>query len=340
MFISKYTPTILDQYNMTSNNTIGYGLMGMTWRDEQVEDEIAFTAMREAIKMGAVHWSTAEFYGPKENPNAGIHLLKRYFDRYPEDAEKVAIYVKGCFDVKTYNTDASAEGVRKSLKNVQAILGSSKSVDYFGPARRDIKVSIEETMETFKALIEEGQIKGVFLSEVGEETIRKAHAVQALSAVEVEFSMFTQEILENGVGKATKDLDIPILAYSPLGRGFLAGAVKSINDIPKGDRRLLFDRFQGDNLEKNVALAEKIKQFAQRIGATPAQVAIAWMYSNSNQTGKMIPIPGATKVERVHENSSLISLTTEQLKELNELVPAAHVSGGRANKAAEALLWG
>ncbi|PWN32662.1 Aldo/keto reductase [Meira miltonrushii] len=325
---------------MTSNNTIGYGLMGMTWRDDQVDDETAFTAMREAIKMGAVHWSTAEFYGPKENPNAGIHLLRRYFDRYPEDAKKVSIYVKGCFNIKTFSTDSSADGVRKSLHNCQTILGSSKAVDYFGPARRDKNVSIEETMEAFKALIKEGQIKGVFLSEVGEETIRKAHAVQPLSAVEVEFSMFTQDILENGVGKATKDLDISILAYSPLGRGFLAGAVKSINDIPKGDRRLVFDRFQGENLEKNVALAEKIRNFAQRIGATPAQVAIAWMFSNPDKTGKMIPIPGATKIERVHENSSLISLSTEQIKELNELVPAAHVSGGRANKAAEALLWG
>ncbi|MCO5585470.1 hypothetical protein L7F22_039403 [Adiantum nelumboides] len=314
--------------------------MGMTWRDEPVNDEQAFTAMREAVKMGSVHWSTAEFYGPKEDPNAGIRLLKRYFEHFPEDAKKVSIYVKGCFDFKTFTTDGSDEGVRKSFNNVKSILGNTKSVDYFGPGRRDKKTPIEETMKTFKALIEEGEIKGVFLSEVGEETIRKAHAVQPLSAVEVEYSMFTQDILENGVGKATKDLNISILAYSPLGRGFLAGAVKSLNDIPKGDRRLAFDRFQGDNLDKNVKLAQNITSFAQKIGATPAQVALAWMFFNSDKTGKIIPIPGATKAERVHENSSLISLTNEQVQELNKLVPISHVSGGRANKAAEALLWG
>lgn len=314
--------------------------MGMTWRDEPVEEKVAFAAMREAVKMGALHWSTAEFYGPKGNPTANISLLKRYFEQYPEDAEKVQIYVKGCFDFTTFSATGGDKEIRKSLKNVQSILGKTKSVDYFGPARRDKKVPIEETMKTFKALIEEGQIKGVFLSEVGEETIRKAQSVQPISAVEVEYSIWTQDILENGVGKATKEHNIPILAYSPLGRGFLTGTIKSIDDIPKGDRRLTFDRFSKENFDKNVALGERIANFAKQIGATPAQVAIAWTYSNQDKTGKMIPIPGATKEERVRENSKLISLSKEQIEELNKLMPASHVAGGRANKLAEPMLWG
>jgi pyridoxine 4-dehydrogenase len=126
----------------------------------------------------------------------------------------------------------------------KTVLNGVKKVDIFGPARSDSKTSIEETMNELKALVTEGKIGGVGLSEVGPETIRKAHAIMPLSMVEEEFSLWSDEVLSNGVGATCKELGIPIVAYSPLGRGFLTGELRRVEDIPAGDIRTHFDRFQ------------------------------------------------------------------------------------------------
>ncbi|KAH9908558.1 NADP-dependent oxidoreductase domain-containing protein [Xylariomycetidae sp. FL2044] len=230
--------------NPLSAGPIGLGLMGMTWRAHQTPDEQAFAAMKAAIANGSTFWSTGSLYGPSDEPTAGLSLLRRYFEKYPEDAAKVKIYVKGCADPQTMYPTNDAAGVRASAEACARALGGAKSIDFFGPTRQDPRVPLEETMGALRALADEGTIGAVGLSEVGAETIRRAHELLPLGLVEVEFSLWSTEILTNGVAATAKELGVPIVAYSPLGRGFLTGQFKKLEDVPAGDIRLYLDRFQ------------------------------------------------------------------------------------------------
>jgi pyridoxine 4-dehydrogenase len=176
--------------------------------------------MKRALELGANYWNGGEFYGPPQYNS--LHLLKAYFEKYPEDVDKVVINIKGGMNVAKMEPDGTAEGIRKSVENCVSILGGVKKIDIFEAARVDPNVPIEETMATFQKLIAEGKIGGVALSEVRAETIRRAAKVQEIAGgVEIEFSLFTPEPLTNGVFEACAELNIPIIAYSPLGRGFL-----------------------------------------------------------------------------------------------------------------------
>lgn len=163
--------------------------------------------MRTALACGANAWNAGEFYGTEEYNS--LHLLNTYFSKHPEDAEKVHLNVKGC--VTHHGPDGSREGVRSSVENCLRILDGKKKIDSFEPARVDKSVAIEDTMKYFKELIDEGKIGGVALSEASAETIKRAAKVQKIDSVEVEFSLFCTEMLENGVAKTCAELDIPML---------------------------------------------------------------------------------------------------------------------------------
>lgn len=165
-----------------------------------------------------VCWNGGQIYGT--NDANSLHLLNAYFTKYPEDAKKVILCIKGALD-HTYKPDASREGIKRSVDRCLEVLDGKKFLDLFECARVDKTVPIEETMEALGEYVKAGKIGGISLSEVGPETIKKASAVQKISAVEVEFSMFRPGILTNGVGKICGELDIPIFGYSPLSRGFL-----------------------------------------------------------------------------------------------------------------------
>ena len=223
----------------------GYGLLGFTWRPQATPDEQAFEAMKAAIANGATIWSSSSIYGmPPEPPTAGIHLLRRYFTKYPEDADKVTLFIRACCDAATLAPTNTREGVRASAAECNEILGGVKKIDIFGPARMDPNVPMEEIMGALAELVKEGAVGAVGLSEVRADTIRKANALYPISVVEVEFSLWSTEILTNGVAETCKELEIPIVTYSPLGYGFLTGQVRKLEDIPKGDVRHMFGRFQ------------------------------------------------------------------------------------------------
>ncbi|KAM0811985.1 putative NADP-dependent oxidoreductase domain-containing protein [Seiridium cardinale] len=298
----------------------GFGLMGMTWRPTSTPDEQAFAAMKAAIAKGATLWSSSEFYGMPE-PTEGLGLLRRYFEAYPEDASKVTLFVKGCSDLTTLYPKNSRAGVRESIENTIKVLGNTKKIDIFGPARGDPSVPLEETIGTLKEL---------------------ANSIFPLSLVEVEFSLWSTDILTNGVAETTKKLGIPIAAYAPLGRGFLTGQLKSAEDIPEGDIRRYFDRFQPENFSKNLELLSQVKSVASSKGVTPAQLALAWVrvHSKSDKAGVIIPIPGATAAPRVEENTTAVSLTKEEKANLDEILSSFTVQGGRYNGQLEATLWG
>ncbi|ROW00023.1 hypothetical protein VPNG_08311 [Cytospora leucostoma] len=182
---------------------------------------------------------------------------------------------------------------------------------------------------------------GVGLSEVRAKSIRSANALCPISVVEVEFSLWSTEILTNGVAETCKDLNIPILSYSPLGYGFPTGQVRKLEVIPKGDIRHMFGRFQPEYFHKNLDLVDQVTAIAKEKGVTPAQLALAWIRAHSDQgvCSTIIPIPGATAAVRVKENSEVVHLSAQEKARLDEMIKTIPVSGGRQIPGMDHILW-
>lgn len=284
--------------------------------------------MKAALNTGANFWNGGEFYGTPEHNS--LHLLNHYFTKYPEDAEKVVLSIKGGIG-PNLTPDGSEEGVRRSVDNCIKLLGGKKTLDIFECARVDPKTPIETTIKALAACVKEGKIKGISLSEVKAETIRRAHKVHPICAVEVEFSLWATDILSNGIAATCGELGIPIVAYSPLGRGFLTGDIKSVDDIPENDMRRRLPRFQPDVFPKNLELVTELEKLAKKKGCKPGQLGMAWVKSFNGKPGMptIIPIPGATTEERVVENSKDVSLTKEDLEEIDGILSKAVVIGDR-----------
>ncbi|KAI9815876.1 MAG: Pyridoxine 4-dehydrogenase [Thelocarpon impressellum] len=306
----------------------GYGLMGFTWRPNPVSEEQAFKAMKAALDGGANFWNGGEFYGTPERNS--LQLLNHYFTKYPADADKVVISIKGGLTPQM-TPDGSEEGVRRSVDQCLRVLDGKKFLDLFECARVDPNTPIETTIAALAKYVEAGKIGGISLSEVRAETIRRASKIHKISAVEVELSLFSPDILANGTAATCAELGIPVVAYSPLGRGFLTGEIKSPADIPEGDFRKHLPRFQPGAFEKNLELVREVEKLAAKKGCTPGQVAIAWVKSLSGKTGMptIIPIPGSTTEKRVLENLKDVTLDESELKEIEDILGKTEVVGGR-----------
>ncbi|CAG9990576.1 unnamed protein product [Clonostachys byssicola] len=309
---------------------IGYGLMGFTWRPETVPVEQAVEVLKSALEAGANLWNGAEFYGTAEYNS--MTLIKSYFTKYPEDAERVTIIIKGLQHVQTLIPDGSPENVRQCVDNVLRQLGGKKKLDLFGISRRDHRVPLATTIEVLKKeYVDTGKIGGISLSECSPDTIHEAVKHTKVAAVEVELSMFTPDILKNGVAAACAQYNIPIVAYSPLGRGILTGQFKTDADTRHLGIVSHFPRLQGEALEHNLKLLEQVKVLADKKGCTTAQLAIAWVRSVSKRsdTPEIIPIPGATTSQRVQENMKVIDLTEEESKAISSIVDGFEPAGPR-----------
>ncbi|KAJ5450043.1 uncharacterized protein N7458_006492 [Penicillium daleae] len=309
---------------------IGFGLLGLTWRPTPPSQEQAFEAMHAAIKNGCTCWNGGEFYGPPTYNS--LVLLEQYQERYPEDADKIVLNIKGGVNPQTHQTDASPENTRRSLDDCIAQLKGRKKIDMFEFGRRDPAVPMDVTFGLIeKEYIQTGKIGGIALSEVRAETIREAVKHTKVVAVEAELSLFTTDILENGVADACALYEIPIIAYSPIGRGMLTGQFKKFDDLPQDSLLLSFNfpRFQRVNFEKNVEV-ETVEKIAKK-GCTAAQLAINWTRALSRRPGMptIIPIPGATTAERVEENSKLIEITDEEMAEIDDVLAKFTPAGGR-----------
>ncbi|KAI8628382.1 voltage-gated shaker-like K+ channel, subunit [Xylariaceae sp. FL1651] len=315
---------------------IGFGLMGLTWRATPCPQEQAFEAMRAALKNGNNFWNGGEFYGPPDYNS--LVLLERYFEKYPEDAEKVVLSIKGGLNPDTHTIDASPENTRRTLDNCIALLKGRKKLDLFEFGRRDPKVSMEETFNIInKEYIETGKLSGISLSEVRAETIHEAVKYTEIMAVEVELSLFSTDILENGVAAACAQYGIPVIAYSPIGRGMLAGNLKKPEDVQDAVfHSFQFPRFQPGNFEANLRLVEQVERLAAQKHITPAQLAINWTRALSKRPGMpiIIPIPGATTVARVEENSRVIELTDEELEQIDATLANFTPAGERYHPSA------
>ncbi|KAL1861587.1 hypothetical protein VTK73DRAFT_7010 [Phialemonium thermophilum] len=308
---------------------IGFGLMGFTWRPSPCPQEQAFEAMRAALANGCNFWNGGEFYGTPEYNS--MVLLERYFEKYPEDADKVVLSIKGGCNLTTYAPEGTTAGIRRSLDNILSQLKGRKKVDLFEPARRDKSVDMRETFAAINEYIERGQVGGIGLSEVSAATIHEAVKITKIAAVEVELSLWSTDVLTNGVAAACAQYNIPLIAYSPMGRGMLAGRFKSPDDIPDGDFRKYYPRFQPDVFHINLELVKQVEKLAKQKGCTPSQLALGWVRALSKRPGMptIIPIPGATTVERVNENSKPIDLSLEELDEIDATLAKFEVKGNR-----------
>ncbi|KAI1083639.1 putative aldo/keto reductase [Whalleya microplaca] len=312
----------------------GFGLMGLTWRDTPCPQDQAFEALRTALKNGSNFWNGGQFYGaPNYN---SLVLLERYFEKYPEDAEKVVLSIKGGMNPETRQTDGSPENTRRSIDACLAQLKGRKKLDIFESARRDPNVPLEVTFGVIeKEYIQTGKVGGISLSEVRAETIHEAVKYTKVVAVEVELSSFTTDVLENGIAAACAQYGIPLIAYSPIGRGMLTGQIRKPEDADSMIHKFQFPRFSPDNFEKNMQLVHKVEELAGKKGCTPAQLAINWTRALSRRPGMptIIPIPGSTTVARVEENSKLIDLTDEDMAQIDTILANFTPAGGRYHSA-------
>lgn len=307
---------------------IGFGMGGLTGFGK-VSKEDGIATLKAALNAGANFWNAGDIYGTPEYNS--LHLLDAYFTKYPEDAAKVVISVKSCFDMKGAKTRNDTEGVKASIDHCLEILDGKCRIDVFQAARLDTKVPVEETVGAIAEYVKAGKIGGVGLSECGAASIRKAAAVTTIAAVEIELSLFETGIFSNGVSDACRQLRIPIVAYSPLNKGFLTGQLRKYEDLPEKDFRRMFPRFQPDVFDENLKLVEEVEKLAKRKGASVIQVAIGWVLAQSETIGvPVIPIPGASAVSRVEENSREVMLTKEELEDLDGVLERIVVKGGRA----------
>ena len=285
--------------------------------------------MKAALNSGVNFWNGGELYG-KPHANS-LHLLNRYFTKYPEDADKVVVSIKGSISTTKRAPDNSEKNIRRSIDECLKVLDGKKFLDLFEPARQDPNVPLEETINAMAKYIKEGKLGGISLSEVTEDQIRNAEKLHKIAAVEVEMSLHSPDILYNGVAKTCAELDIPIIAYSPMGRGLLTATISKPEDIEKSDIRHHLPRFQPGNMEKNALMGQEVQKVAIAKGCTPAQVALAWVrsYSGKEGLGTIIPIPGSTTEERTIENAAEVTLSDEELKELGEIMKKTQVAGGR-----------
>ncbi|OJJ07659.1 hypothetical protein ASPVEDRAFT_142397 [Aspergillus versicolor CBS 583.65] len=310
---------------------IGYGLMGFCRPWAPVEYSVATEVMKTALQQGSTFWNAGLHYG---TPTANsLHLLKYYFTQYPEDADKVVLSVKGAYNVATHTPDCSPEGIRASVDQALAILDGVKKIDVFECARVDPNVPLETSIGTLAQLVKEGKIGGIGISEASAATIRRAHAVHPIAAAEIELSLFTTEPLQNGIAETCHELNIPLIAYSPLGRGWLTGQIRKYSDLGETDMRRMLPRFQPDVFDNNFKIVEAVEAIAQRKNATVAQVAIAWVRAQG-----AIPIPGATTEGRVLENYRDVALTVDELEEIERGLQSLAVLGDRYGGRHEKLL--
>ena len=285
--------------------------------------------MKAALDNGCNFWNGGEIYGtPQAN---SLHLLNRYFTKYPEDADKVVLSIKGGAKPGQMVPDGSEKNVRRSIDECLRLLDGKKFLDVFEIARVDPKVPFSETIQAMAQYVREGKIGGISLSEVSEEQVREASKVHPICACEVELSLHSPEILTNGVAKTCGELGIPIAAYSPLGRGLLTTQINSAKDIDPDDIRHWLPRFAPDNVPKNAQMAYDLHKLAKEKGCAPAQIALAWCraMSGRNGYGVIIPIPGSTTAERAVENSKEVTLSDKDLKELDDIMQKHEIVGDR-----------
>lgn len=294
---------------------LGLGCMGMSDFYGNRDDEESLRVLDRAAELGITFWDTADMYGPFTNEELVGRALKTHRNKITL-ATKFGI-IRDPADPTKRGINGKPEYVKSSVEGSLKRLGTDV-IDLYYLHRRDPDTPIEDTVGAMADLVKAGKIRGIGLSEVSEDTLRKAHAVHPLTAIQSEYSLWTRDPEQNGVLQACKELGIAFVPYSPLGRGFLTGQIRKFEDFDADDYRRHSPRFQGDNFRKNLDLVAEIEAMAKRKGVTASQLPLAWVMA---QGDNIFPIPGTKRVKYLEDNAGAVavSLSNEELTTLDSI---------------------
>ncbi|HXU29404.1 MAG TPA: aldo/keto reductase [Thermoanaerobaculia bacterium] len=304
---------------------LGLGCMGMSWAYGSADEGESIATLHRALDLGVTLFDTAEAYGPYLNEE----LVGRVFK---ERRDEVILATKFGFRIENgqlVGTDSRPEHVREVAEASLIRLGADR-IDLLYQHRVDPNVPIEEVVGAMADLVREGKVRFLGLSEAGEGTIRRAHAVHPISALQSEYSLWERN-LEPQILPVLRELGIGLVPFSPLGRGFLAGGVQRAEEYPEGDFRRGDPRFQGENFEANVRAASIVRELAERLEATPGQVALAWLLAKGDD---VVPIPGTKRRTYLEENVAAadLVLSDADLAVLDQALAPGKVAGPRYNE--------
>ncbi|KAA0075522.1 aldo/keto reductase [Mycolicibacterium sp. P9-64] len=298
---------------------IGLGAMGMShgYTGAGADDDESIRTIHRALDLGVNLIDTAEIYGPYVNEELVGRAIK---GRRDEVVLATKFGLVSHVGAGPWNLDSSPANIRTAVEGSLRRLDTDH-IDLYYQHRVDPNTPIEDTVGALAELVAEGKVRHIGLSEAWVDTIRRAHAVHPIAALQSEYSLWTRD-QEPEVLPLLRELGIGFVPYSPLGKGFLTGTIRSTDQFDPNDFRATSPRFVGENFQRNLAIADEVKAVADEVGATPAQVAIAWLLAKGPD---IAPIPGTRRVVRLEENVAAddIALTDAQLARLDELTPAA-----------------
>jgi len=314
-------------------SALGLGCMGMSWAYGGADESECIRVIHHALDIGVNFFDTAETYGPFKNEELIGRALKG------KRREDVIIATKFAWKFGPNNEqiglDSSPANIKRSIEGSLRRLGTNY-IDLYYQHRLDPNTPIEDTVGAMADLVKQGKVRYIGLSEAGPGTIRRAHKVHSLSAVQSEYSLWTQGV-EEKVLPTLRELGIGLVAYSPIGRGFLSGKIRSIHDLSESDWRRNNPRFQGENFQHNFKLTETIETIASSYRTTAAQVALGWVLGRGND---IVPIPGTRHIDYLNENVKALDLRLPESvwSDLDRQIRSFRVAGPRYPEAAMKML--